>query len=160
MRSIAATGATKFPPNENHCAVNFGRSRTSRIGCRRVDAAGSVRRRRPGGLLKGKSHFGDFLQSSERISTNILADRPAKLERHGLITKERDSASGRKVICRATQKARDLLPILLEIIVWSAKYDPAASSDPQIIAGGPSDLVRRTTHARAKLIEEILSKLE
>lgn len=111
-------------------------------------------------LLKGKRHFGDFLQSSERISTNILADRLAKLERHGLITKERDSSSGRKVIYRATQKARDLLPILLEIIVWSAKHDPAASTDPQIIHGGPTDLVRRTMHARTQLIAEILSKLD
>lgn len=111
-------------------------------------------------LLKGKRHYGDFLESSERISTNILADRLAKLERHGLVSREQDAASARKVIYRATQKAKDLLPILLEMIVWSAKHDPSLPADPTIIDGGPENLVERAAHARAQLIAEILSKLD
>ncbi len=111
-------------------------------------------------LLKGKRHYGDFLESSERISTNILADRLAKLEQHGLVSREQDAVSARKVIYRATQKAKDLLPILLEMIVWSAKHDPSLPADTQIIAGGPENLVERAVHARTKLIAEILSKLD
>ena len=111
-------------------------------------------------LLKGKRHYGDFLKSSEGISTNILADRLEKLERNGFVTKQPDTLNARKVVYLPTAKAKDLLPILLEMIVWSAEYDASTTSDRQIIAGGPNNLVARTRSARSDLIAEILSKLD
>jgi DNA-binding HxlR family transcriptional regulator len=38
-------------------------------------------------VLLHKKTFKEFVASSERIATNILADRLKKLETHGLITK-------------------------------------------------------------------------
>ncbi len=36
-------------------------------------------------LFAGKSRYGDFLASAEKIPTNILADRLKRLEREGII---------------------------------------------------------------------------
>ena len=38
-------------------------------------------------MFKGKRHYGDFLASDEKISTNILADRLHKLEAKGVVSK-------------------------------------------------------------------------
>src|ERR671916_2191665 len=38
-------------------------------------------------LLAGKSRYGDFLASPEKIPTNILADRLKRLEREGLVSR-------------------------------------------------------------------------
>src|SRR5439155_652697 len=41
-------------------------------------------------MFSGKRHFRELLQSDERISSNILADRLARLVEHGLLTKSDD----------------------------------------------------------------------
>ena len=68
-------------------------------------------------LLKGRSSYSEFLRAEERIATNILADRLARLQEDGLVV---HGADGRY---RPTAKALDLLPLLVEMIVWSATYD-------------------------------------
>jgi DNA-binding HxlR family transcriptional regulator len=73
-------------------------------------------------LLFGKRNYGEFLASKEGISTNILADRLTHLEREGLITREKDAEHRRKKIYKPTQKGMDLMPILLEIGLWSKRY--------------------------------------
>jgi len=74
-------------------------------------------------MFKGKTRFGDFLSSDEKMSTNILADRLRKLETLGLVTKSVDPANRAKTLYALTDKGRDLLPIMLEITRWSATYD-------------------------------------
>ena len=75
-------------------------------------------------LLRNKCHYQEFLNSGEGISTNILADRLNQLEGHGLIKKEKDESNKKQYIYSPTIKAKDLTPMLAEIIAWSAKYDP------------------------------------
>jgi len=41
-------------------------------------------------MLRGFRSYKEFLESYERIATNILADRLQKLIAHGIITKARD----------------------------------------------------------------------
>jgi DNA-binding HxlR family transcriptional regulator len=69
-----------------------------------------------------KHYYNEFLSSMEGISTNILADRLAMLEREGFIWKDHDQEHKQKIIYRLTEKGIDLLPILIEIGLWSDKY--------------------------------------
>jgi len=46
-------------------------------------------------MLRGSRTFKEFLDSYERIATNILADRLRKLISYGVITTEADPTDGR-----------------------------------------------------------------
>lgn len=74
-------------------------------------------------MFKGKKYYGEFLESDEKISTNILAERLQRLETHGVITKEKDPDHKSKFIYALTEKGKALLPIMLEVTQWSSTYD-------------------------------------
>ena len=48
-------------------------------------------------MIRGYRSFNEFLQSDEKIASNILADRLRRLESYGIIATERDPSDGRKV---------------------------------------------------------------
>jgi DNA-binding HxlR family transcriptional regulator len=75
-------------------------------------------------LLRGMSHYRDFLASEEGIATNILADRLSRLEAAGLLEKTADDPRSGRQAYHATEKGRDLIPLLLEMVLWSAGHDP------------------------------------
>jgi len=75
-------------------------------------------------LFFGKATYGEFLSSREKISTNILANRLSQLVEKGILTKTSDESDKRKDRYQLTQKGLDLYPIMLQMILWSAKYDP------------------------------------
>ncbi len=103
-------------------------------------------------LIFGKRYYGDFLSSEEGIATNILADRLNMLEREGFVRKTGDAQHGSKYIYEPTQKAIDLLPILLEIALWSAKYDPATAA--------PKSVVARIKKDKIGFMNEILTSIK
>jgi DNA-binding HxlR family transcriptional regulator len=74
-------------------------------------------------LFKGRKTFNEFLAGGEGIATNILTDRLRKLEAQGLVDKESDPADARRFVYRLTEKGLDLAPVLVELILWSAKYE-------------------------------------
>lgn len=74
-------------------------------------------------LLHGKRTYREFLASPEGISTNILANRLAKLEALGMFTREPDPRKASSVCYFPTQKAKDFLPALVTMMVWAAQYD-------------------------------------
>ncbi len=111
-------------------------------------------------VFKGKRYYGEFLNSAEKISTNILANRLSQLEAAGLISKTRDTNNQTKYIYRLTPKGQDLLPLLLEMVVWSTKYDPQPDVPDNIISGAPTNLLQRSREDRAGLIREILANLD
>ncbi len=78
-------------------------------------------------MLRGFRTYKEFLGSYERIATNILADRLRKLEAHGIITAERDSSDGRKLIYSLTAKGIDLAPVLTEMVLWAAGHEKTAN---------------------------------
>lgn len=73
-------------------------------------------------MFKGKNTYGDFLNSEEKIATNILADRLALLECGGIISKHKHPDSKAKVLYKLTEKGIALLPVMVEIIEWSEKH--------------------------------------
>ena len=66
--------------------------------------------------------YGDFLKSREGIATNILASRLKELEENKMIEKLDHPGSKAKVLYRLTKKGIDLVPVMIEINLWSEKY--------------------------------------
>ncbi len=75
-------------------------------------------------MFSKKYRYTDLLKSEEGIATNILATRLQALEENKIIEKSDDSESKSKGYYKLTQKGIDLLPILVEIYLWSEKYFP------------------------------------
>ncbi|MFT5676932.1 MAG: DNA-binding HxlR family transcriptional regulator [Paraglaciecola sp.] len=102
-------------------------------------------------MFKGKSSYSEFLQSGEKISTNILANRLKKLEDNGLVEKSVAADNRSKLIYSLTSKGKDLLPIMLEITVWSAKHDTATNT--------PDSFLSEFTSSKPEMVTKILSNL-
>jgi len=84
-------------------------------------------------LLYNRKRFREFAPN-ERIATNILTDRLAKLEAAGIIEKRRDTKLKNQFIYSATQKGKDLAPILAEMILWGFQYDPQTPASKNYIS--------------------------
>ena len=102
--------------------------------------------------FKGKCFYNEFLKSEEGIATNILSDRLKKLELLTIVTSESVKERQIRKKYSLTQKGKDLIPILIEYIVWSHKYDPETEAGDAF--------VKKAMNDRAALMKEILSGLE
>jgi len=102
-------------------------------------------------MFNDKQYYSEFITSAEKISTNILAERLQRLESEGLITKTQDEINLSKFKYSLTKKGLDLLPMLLDIVAWSAKYDAHT--------GIAKSFVQRLEQDKAGLKKEILEKL-
>jgi DNA-binding HxlR family transcriptional regulator len=80
-------------------------------------------------MLRNFHSYKQFLESYERIATNILADRLRNLEKHGIISTQSDPEDGRKVIYRLTAKGIDLAPVMAEMVLWSAAYEDVGNQE-------------------------------
>jgi DNA-binding HxlR family transcriptional regulator len=96
-------------------------------------------------MLRNFHSYKEFLESHEKIATNILADRLRNLERRGIITTERDPSDGRKVIYTLTAKGIDLAPVLTEMVLWAAGHEETENQE----------LVRRMKKDKAQFLTEI-----
>ena len=98
----------------SHCAVNYGvevfGDRWSLLIIRDI-------------VFVGKKTYGEFLKSEEGIATNVLASRLAFLEEQGILSRAPSPDDGRKDFYTLTEKGLDLIPVVLNIILWSAKHD-------------------------------------
>lgn len=74
-------------------------------------------------MLRGKVSYSEFLESEEKIATNILVNRLTVLESEKILLKEVSPANKSKYVYSLTQKGADLLPIVIEIMDWGAKYN-------------------------------------
>lgn len=98
-------------------------------------------------LLLGRRESFSELASHEGIATNVLSDRLERLERWGIVIKERHPDDGRRRRYRPTERGWALTPILLDLLVWGADH-----------AGGTAKpaLVERARVDREKLLQELL----
>jgi len=69
----------------------------------------------------GKQRFEEFLESPEKISTNILADRLKNLELMGLLEKQPYSKHSRRMNYILTERGQALAPILQFMVSWGLK---------------------------------------
>jgi DNA-binding HxlR family transcriptional regulator len=93
--------------------------------------------------------WSDFASAEEGIATNVLADRLSRLQAHGLIRLERTLA-GRSY--RLTHKGLALLPLMLELMAWSEKYDRHSSVDRALVRRFRKDRERVLYEHRARLL--------
>ena len=100
-------------------------------------------------MVRGFRTFKDFQGSSEGIATNILADRLKKLEAAGIVSAEEEESDGRKVNYRLTEKGIDLAPVLLELLVWGARYEETAA---------PPGLAEQLVKQREQFLAEVQRK--
>ncbi|HVY28353.1 MAG TPA: helix-turn-helix domain-containing protein [Polyangiaceae bacterium] len=109
-------------------------------------------------MFAGKRHFRELLQSDEHISSNILADRLARLVEQGLLTKADDPTHKQKAIYSLTEKGIALLPIVVQIGAWGSRWVPDAKKLDapsrkiirEIQEGGPREWARRMDELRAE----------
>ena len=85
-------------------------------------------------ILQGKQFYHEFTESDEGISTNILASRLSMLEASGILSKKRDAHDRKRFIYSPTEKGLDLLPVIIAMVQWSAKYDADTGAPPDVIA--------------------------
>ncbi len=82
-------------------------------------------------LFFDKARFDEFLDSPEKIASNVLTDRLHKLEEAGLITKAPYSNHRLRMSYTATTKGKSLTPILKQIAKWGlANIDETKSRAP------------------------------
>ena len=101
-------------------------------------------------LFAGKQYYDEFAASDEGISTNILAARLKQLEVDGLISKKTDAGNRRRKVYRPTGKALDLLPMMMELVLWSVHHDPDTAA--------PEGLVSAIRNDRDQVIAGIRSR--
>ena len=56
-----------------------------------------------------------------------MADRLRKLQTAGIISAEAEGADGRRINYRLTEKGIDLAPVLMDVLIWSARHEKTAA---------------------------------
>ena len=102
-------------------------------------------------MLKGRHTFRELLDGGENIASNILSDRLARLEAHGIIEHRRSPQDRRSIIYHLTEKGIKLAPVLLEMILWAAQHEKTAS---------PPSETRRIAKHRDNYLAEIRARWE
>lgn len=105
-------------------------------------------------MFSRKCRYSDFLKSAEGIATNILATRLQALEENQIIEKSDDSNSTSKGFYKLTSRGIDLLPILIEIGLWSEKYFPM----PEEIKAMFTEVKKDKTEFMNKVIMELANE--
>ena len=102
-------------------------------------------------IFKGKRHYNEFLEGGESISTSVLGDRLKHLEQVGLIWKGQDSVKRSRIRYSLTRKGIDLVPLLIEMILWSARYDTKTNATKDFVNEAQSD--------KEELVQKTISQL-
>jgi DNA-binding HxlR family transcriptional regulator len=101
-------------------------------------------------MLRGFKSYKEFMDSYERIATNILADRLRKLEFHGIIEAEQDPLDGRKLNYVLTSKGIDLGPVMTEMVLWAGSHERVENQE----------LIARIRKDKTKFIAEVRARWE
>lgn len=102
-------------------------------------------------MLKQLSTYREFQDSGEGIATNVLAHRLKLLQEENMIVGERSTTDARVVRYRPTRKGLDLLPVIVEMILWAHAYEKTAA---------PPRIIRRLQNDRDAFIAEIRGRFE
>lgn len=99
-----------------------------------------------------KRFFKDFHNSNEGIATNILSDRLKKLEDRGVVKSAVYEQKKSKKEYFLTQKGKDLIPVLLEMMVWSFEHNNELNLT--------KEFVHKIKTNRAEVVKYFLSQLD
>ncbi|RNC85893.1 MAG: transcriptional regulator [Balneola sp.] len=102
-------------------------------------------------IFDRKRFYKEFLESKEGMATNILSDRLKKLELHGVIESQVYEKLKTRKEYSLTDKGKDLIPVLVDMMVWSATYQDDLAL--------PGDFVQKVKDNREEVIENITQSL-
>lgn len=103
-------------------------------------------------MFKEKRHYNEFLEGGESVSTSVLGARLRQLENVGLISKGEDDVKKSRIKYSLTQKGIDMLPFMVELILWSGDYDPDTEAGKEFL-----DQAKQN---RSHLLQSFREKLE
>lgn len=85
-------------------------------------------------LFKGKTRYGEFLESAEGIPTNILAERLQRLLDTGLIACSPYQSNPPRYAYKLTAKGASLKPLLGTVAAWGMRHLPKTKPDEKLLA--------------------------
>lgn len=97
-------------------------------------------------MFKGLHSFREFAAAGEGVATNVLAERLQRLEAAGLISHRVDREDRRRLVYRLTEKGLALAPVLIEMVLWSARYETTDA---------PPAVVRAMTRDREGVLRDL-----
>ncbi|WNJ19820.1 helix-turn-helix domain-containing protein [Pontibacter sp. G13] len=103
-------------------------------------------------IFHGKRYYKEFLAADEGIATNILSDRLKRLESIGVIHSMKDPSKKTQKVYSLTSKGKDLIPILVDMIAWSAKHEEGLNVTQAFLD--------RVKNDREQLLDDIMGSLE
>src|ERR1700750_998081 len=84
------------------------------------------------GSFNGLSHFEQF-QATLGIARNILANRLSRLVAHGLLERCPCTDDKRKVEYRLTDKGAALMPVLVSLPQWGARWTSCQPANARLV---------------------------
>lgn len=97
-------------------------------------------------MVRGYTTFKQFQDSGEGIASNILADRLERLQAAKIVETEPDNTDRRRVIYRLTEKGIALAPVMLELLLWAAKWEQT---------GAPCEVMAQMGANREAVLNEV-----
>ena len=97
-------------------------------------------------MFKDACSYRHFLEAGEGIASNILMDRLRRLLAAGIVEKRADPDDGRRTLYRLRTKGIDLAPVLVEMILWGARYYDTDA---------PAPVLRRMERDREGFLEDL-----
>src|SRR5918998_1623918 len=82
--------------------------------------------------FRGVRRFDDF-QRELGVARNVLADRLARLVDDGILERRIYQERPERFEYRLTQKGIDLWPVLVSLMRWGDRYDPAEGGPPTVV---------------------------
>lgn len=82
-------------------------------------------------MLNGKSRFGEFLKSPEKIATSVLTDRLERLVAVGVAEARAYQNNPVRYEYRLTEMGEAMLPILQEVCRWANRFMPGTWPAPE-----------------------------
>lgn len=83
-------------------------------------------------LFLGKRRYAEFIDSKEKMPTNILAERLRRIEESGLVTKSPYQTNPLRFEYSLTKKGKALEPILNEMARWGLDYIKGTKLFPKV----------------------------
>lgn len=108
-------------------------------------------------MFKEKRHYNEFLESEEKVSTSVLGNRLKMLEENQIITKGEDSKKKSRIKYSLTKKGIDMLPVLVDMIVWGGVYDHKTEAEKAFLAQAKKNRDYLISQTQKKLKEDHLS---
>lgn len=109
-------------------------------------------------MFKGKRHYNEFLEGGEKVSTTVLRDKLRSLEQGGIITQQEDSVKKSRIRYSLTEKGIALLPLMIEMILWSATFDRDTAATPEFVQRAAGDRAGLIAELRETLMADHLPK--